>query len=86
MRLCIGSTRLFFNTVAAGLMSVISDNNLLISVEPLEERFFVSSREFCPAHRRRHRRFALMAYCASVFACACSVLLFTCLHTYTGYK
>ena len=35
MRLCIGSTRLFFNTVAAGLMSVISDNNLLISVEPL---------------------------------------------------
>ena len=52
----------------------------------LEERFFVSSREFCPAHRRGHWCFALMAYCVSVFACASSVLLFTCLHTYTGYK
>ena len=52
----------------------------------VEERFFISSREFCPAHRRGHWCFALMAYCASVFACACSVLLITCLHTYTGYK
>ena len=52
----------------------------------LEERFFVSSREFCPAHRLGHWRFALWSHCASVFACACSVLLLTCLHTYTSYK
>ena len=52
----------------------------------VEERFFVSSREFCPAHRRGHWRFAVWAHCVSVFARACSVLLFTCLHTYTSYK
>ena len=57
-----------------------------LDIYSIEERFFVSSREFCPAHRRGHWCFDLMAYCASVFACACSVLLFTCLHTYTGYK
>ena len=52
------------------------------------ERFLVSSREFCPAYRRGHWRFAVwvICYCASVFARACSVLLFTCLHTYTSYK
>ena len=52
----------------------------------IEERFFVSSREFCPAHRRGHWRFAVWAHGVSVFARACSVLLFTCLHTYTTYK
>ena len=52
----------------------------------VEECFFVSSHKNYPSHRRGHWRFVLWAHCASVFACACSVLLFTCLHTYAGYK
>ena len=39
-----------------------------------------------PRSSSRSLVFRFVAHCASVFARACSVLLFTCLHTYTSYK
>ena len=40
-------------------------------MEMVEGRFFVSSRECCPAYRRGHWRVALWAHCVSAFVCAC---------------